>query len=114
MKNLWGGDRRRRGSKLDKVLTCLSSSETIWHALIILSVKKNQSIVVSLLYGHFVMPHIVSLPVGYIGILEKNRSDIPPCVVKKKMITFPAEEGNYTGYKDDDTGDDDDSALMAS
>ena len=30
------------------------------------------------------------------------------------MITFPAEEGNYMGYKDDDTGDDNDSALMTS
>ena len=29
-------------------------------------------------------------------------------------VTFPAEGGNYTGYKDDDTGDDDDNALMAS
>ena len=29
-------------------------------------------------------------------------------------VTFPAEDGNYTGYKDDDTGDDDHNALMAS
>ena len=29
-------------------------------------------------------------------------------------VTFPAEDGNYTGYKDDDTGDDDDNAWMAS
>ena len=60
------------------------------------------------------MPHIVSLPVGYMDILQKKKSVIPPCVVKKKMITFLAEEGNYMGYKDDDTGDDNDSALMTS
>ena len=37
-----------------------------------------------------------------------------PFAVKKMWVTFPAEDGNYTGYKDDDTGDDDDNALMAS
>ena len=46
-------------------------------------------------------------------ILQKKKSVIPPCVAKKKkMITFPAEEGNYMGYKD--TGDDNDSALKTS
>ena len=61
------------------------------------------------------MPHMVSLPVGYVDILEKKfRSVIPPCAVKKMRVTFLAEDGNYTGYKDDDTGDDDDNALMAS
>ena len=29
-------------------------------------------------------------------------------------VTFPAEDGNYTGFKDDDTEDDDHNALMAS
>ena len=37
-----------------------------------------------------------------------------PFAVEKMTVTFPAEDGNYTGYKDDDTGDDDDNALMAS
>ena len=61
------------------------------------------------------MPHMVSLPVGYVDILEKKfRSVIPPCAMKKMRVTFLAEDGNYTGYKDDDTGDDDDNALMAS
>ena len=61
------------------------------------------------------MPHMVSLLVGYMDILEKKfRSVIPPCAVKKMRVTFPAEDGNYTGYKDNDTGDDDDNALMAS
>ena len=61
------------------------------------------------------MPDMVSLPVGYMDILEKKfRSVIPPWAVKKMRVTFPAEDGNYTGYKDDDTGDDDDNALMAS
>ena len=50
------------------------------------------------------MPHMVSLPVGYVDILEKKfRSVIPPCAVKKMRVTFLAEDGNYTGYKDDDT-----------
>ena len=50
------------------------------------------------------MPHMVSLPVGYMDILEKKfRSVIPPCAVKKTRVTFLAEDGNYTGYKDDDT-----------
>ena len=61
------------------------------------------------------MPHMVSLPVGYVDILEKKfRSVISPCAVKKMGVTFLAEDGNYTGYKDDDTGDDDDNALTAS
>ena len=61
------------------------------------------------------MPHMVSLPVGYMDILEKKfRSVIPPCAVKKTRVTFLAEDGNYTGYKDDDTGDDGDNALTAS
>ena len=61
------------------------------------------------------MPHMVSLPVGYMDILEKKfRSVIPPRGVKKIRVTFPAEDGNYTGYKDDDTGDNDDNALMTS
>ena len=61
------------------------------------------------------MPHMVSLPVGYVDILEKKfRSVIPPCAVKKMRVTFLAEDGNYTGYKDDDTGDDDDNALTES
>ena len=61
------------------------------------------------------MPHMVSLPVGYVDILEKTfRSVIPPCAMKKMRVTFLAEDGNYTGYKDDDTGDDDDNALTAS
>ena len=61
------------------------------------------------------MPHMVSLPVGYVDILEKKfRSVIPPCAVKEMRVTFLAEDGNYTGYKDDDTGDDDDNALTAS
>ena len=58
---------------------------------------------------------MVSLPVGYMDILEnKFRSVILPSGVKKIRVTFPAEDGNYTGYKDDDTGDNDDNALMAS
>ena len=61
------------------------------------------------------MPHIVSFPVGYMDILEKIISKChSPFAVEKMTITFPAEDGNYTGYKDDDTGDDDDNALMAS
>ena len=44
----------------------------------------------------------------------RNTIVIPPCAVNKMRVTFPAEDGNYTGYKDDDTGDDDDKALMAS
>ena len=44
---------------------------------------------------------------------SQNTIAIPPCAVKKMRVTFPAEDGNYTGYKDDDTGDDDDKALMA-
>ena len=61
------------------------------------------------------MPHTVSLPVGYMDILEKNISKChSPFAVEKMTVTFPAEDGNYTGYKDDDTGDDDDNALMAS
>ena len=61
------------------------------------------------------MPHMVSLPVGYMDILEKKfRSVIPPCAVKKTRVNFLAEDGNYTGYKDDDTGDDDDNAFTVS
>ena len=61
------------------------------------------------------MPHIVSFPVGYMDILEKKISKChSPFAMEKMTITFPAEDGNYTGYKDDDTGDDDDNALMAS
>ena len=61
------------------------------------------------------MPHIVSLSVGYMDILEKKNSKChSPFAAEKMTVTFPAEDGNYTGYKDDDTGDDDDNALMAS
>ena len=59
------------------------------------------------------MPHIVSLPVCYMDILEIYVSFLR-VQWKKMRVTFPAGDGNYTGYKDDDTGDDDDSALMAS
>ena len=58
------------------------------------------------------MPHIVSLPVGYMDILEKKSVILR--LQWKMRVTFPAEDGNYTGYKDDNSGDDDDNALMAS
>ena len=55
------------------------------------------------------MPHIVSLAVGYMDILEK----FSKCHSSVCSAIPPAEDGNYTGYKDDHTVDDDDNALMA-
>ena len=57
---------------------------------------------------------LVYLLVTWISWKKNFRSVIPPCAVKKMRVTFLAEDGNYTGYKDDDTGDDDDNALTAS
>ena len=55
------------------------------------------------------MPHIVSLAVDYMDILEKfSKCHSSVCSV------IPPADGNYTSYKDDDTGDEDDNALMAS